>query len=385
MKNYFKDFDFPLFITYFILCIFGLIMIYSAGMMVAVNRLGQSPDFFYKKQMVNLMVSAVAFIVGVTIPYRKYRKNGVFLTILFVTFALLLAVQFFGYSPDGSGASSWLNFGIANFQPSELAKLTFIIMFAVVFANKASNGTIDSIKHSILPMLVVFGFALFLIFLEPDIGSMIMLLLIGISVTVVSGISFKTFLKLMAPFLAFIALVLGIVYTFADVLLTEKRLGRMQAFFNPFNYEDSYGLQVLNGYYAIGLGGVQGSGLGQSIQKLGYLPEPQTDFILAVIAEELGTMGIVIVLGGLGFIVLRAILIGIRAKDPMAKIIAVGIGSWIGIQTFINVGGLSGLIPLTGVTLPFISYGGSSVMILSLAMGILINISMFVKKDRNKI
>lgn len=385
MRKYFKEFDYPLFITYFILCVFGLIMIYSASMMVAVNRLGQSPDFFYKKQLLNLAISAFAFIVGVTIPYKKYRKKPVILTILIGTFVLLLSVHFIGYSPDGSGAKSWLNFGFANFQPSELAKLSFIILFAVVFANKNSNGTIDSIKHSILPMLVVFGLALFLIFLEPDFGSMSMLLLIGVSVIVVSGISIKTFWKLMIPFWAALAVGLVLLYSFADFLLTEKRMGRMKAFLNPFNYENSYGLQIANGYYAIGVGGVQGSGLGQSIQKLGYLPEPQTDFILAIIAEELGTFGVIIVLGGLGFIVMRAIVIGIRAKDPMARIIAIGIASWIGIQTFVNVGGLSGLIPLTGVTLPFISYGGSSIMILSLAMGILINISMFVKKDRNKI
>lgn len=383
MKKYFKEFDYPLFITYFILCIFGLIMIYSASMMVAVNRLGQEPDFFYKKQLLNLIISAFAFMVGVTIPYKKYRKKPMFAAILAITFIFLGAVHLAGYSPSGSGAKSWLNFGFANFQPSELAKLSFIILFAVVFANKNSNGTIDSIKHSILPMLVVFGVALFLIFLEPDIGSMGMLLAIGVCVIMVSGISIKTFTKLMLPFFAILATGLLILYSYADVFLTERRLGRMKAFLNPFNYETSYGLQVANGYYAIGVGGISGTGLGQSVQKLGYLPEPQTDFILAIIAEELGMFGVIIVLGGIGFIVMRAIVIGIRAKDPMARIIAIGIASWIGIQTFVNVGGLSGLIPLTGVTLPFISYGGSSIVLLSLAMGILINVSMFVKKERN--
>lgn len=382
MKKNFKEFDYPLFITYFVLCIFGLIMIYSSSMMVAVNRLGQEPDFFYKKQLLNLVVSSIAFIIGVTIPYKKYKKHTWFNSILIGTFVLLIAVHIVGYSPAGSGAKSWLNLGILKFQPSEVAKLAFIIIFSVVYSNKVAKGTINQIKKSLLPIYIIFIAALFSIFLEPDIGAIIMLILIFLCLTVASGMSAKGISRIVG-FLTIIGAVLGgIVYLFSDIILSEKRLGRIRAFFNPFEDETGFGLQIANGYYAIGVGGVQGSGLGQSIQKLGYLPEPQTDFILAIIAEELGTLGVLIVLGGLGFIVLRAIIIGIRTKDTMARILAVGIGSWIGIQTFINVGGLSGIIPLTGVTLPFISYGGSSLLILSFAMGILINISMFVKKER---
>lgn len=385
MKKYFKEFDYGLFITYFILCVFGLIMIYSASMMVAVNRLGQSPDFFYKKQVLNLIMGAAAFVVGVTIPYRKYRKKPVILTIVIVTFTFLIAVHIAGYSPNGSGAKSWLNLGIANFQPSELAKLSFIILIAVVFANNGSNGTIDSVKRKIIPMIMIFAFAVFLIIKEPDYGSAIMLVLITLVVVLVSGVPFKAYWELKKQIFALIVVGASLFFAFVGSPFTEKRSGRLEAFLNPFKYEDTFGMQIANGYYAIGVGGIKGSGLGQSIQKLGYLPEPQTDFILAIIAEELGTLGVLIVLGGLGFIVIRAMIIGIRAKDSMARMMAVGIGSWIGLQTFVNVGGLSGLIPLTGVTLPFISYGGSSMMLLSLAMGILINISMFVKKDRNKI
>ena len=161
-------------------------------------------------------------------------------------------------------------------------------------------------------------------------------------------------------------------------------MGRIKAFLNPFEYAEGSGLQVINGYIAIGSGGLEGVGLGQSIQKLGYLPEPQTDFIMAIIAEELGLLGVIIVLGGLGFIVFRGIVIALKTKDPLARMIAAGIASWIAIQTFINLGGLSGLIPLTGVTLPFISYGGSSILVLSFAMGILINVSMYEKLEKRK-
>ena len=156
------------------------------------------------------------------------------------------------------------------------------------------------------------------------------------------------------------------------------------SYLNPFEYEDGSGHQVVNSYYAIGGGGLEGRGLGQSIQKLGYLPEPQTDFIMAIIMEELGIWGVLIVLGGLGFIVYKGFSIALRTKDPLARMIAAGIASWIGWQSFINLGGVTGLIPLTGVTLPFISYGGTSIIILSLAMGILINVSMFEKVERKK-
>ena len=132
----------------------------------------------------------------------------------------------------------------------------------------------------------------------------------------------------------------------------------------------------------MGQGGLEGVGLGQSVQKLGYLPEPQNDFIMAIIAEELGIFGVSIVIVGIGIIVFRSLYIAMTTKDPLARMIAGGIGSWIGFQTFVNLGGVSGIIPLTGVTLPFISYGGTSILMLSLAMGILINVSMYYKREK---
>ncbi|GEK32676.1 FtsW/RodA/SpoVE family cell cycle protein [Kurthia sibirica] len=386
MKKYFKEFDYPLFITYVALCLFGLIMVYSSSMMVAVNKLNLEPDYFYKKQIFNIIIAFIAFFIGCFIPYKRYRNNKFILIMLVSTFVLLILVHLIGYSPDGSGAKSWLKFSFASFQPSELAKISIIIYFSVVFANKNSSGTIDSIMNSLLPPMFIYGLAVASIAMEPDIGSIILLTLIAFSVIAVSGLSIKKFIISMTTvFLIGVGVIGTALLFFKDTLLTEKRMGRIEAFWDPFKDITNYGWQVVNGYYAIGAGGIPGLGLGQSIQKLGYLPEPHTDFILAIISEELGTLGVLFVIGGLGFIVLRGIIVGIRAKDPMARMLAVGIASWIGFQTFVNIGGLSGLIPLTGVPLPFISYGGSSLMLLSLAMGILVNVSMFVKKDRNKL
>ncbi|VEI04822.1 FtsW/RodA/SpoVE family cell cycle protein [Kurthia zopfii] len=382
MKKYFKEFDYPLFITYFLLSVFGLVMIYSAGMMSAVNRNQGEPELFYKKQLLNVSIGLIFFAVGVTIPYKKYAKKRAMQLLIGSTAVLLIAVHFIGVSPGNSGAQSWLDLWKVRFQPSEYAKLTTIICLSVFLANLDKRGTIDSIK-SYKPFIFLFAALIFSLYLEPDMGAILLFGTIVLIIILSSNISMKTISKgliLLTPFI-----IIGVIVAISKGLLTEKRLGRLSAFTNPFEDAENFGLQIINGYYAIGLGGVQGAGLGQSVMKLGYIPEPHTDFILAIISEELGAVGVLIVLGGLGFIVLRAFVIGIRSRDPLARLMAIGIGSWIGVQTFVNIGGLSGLIPLTGVTLPFISYGGTSLVFLSFAMGLLINISMFVKKERKTI
>jgi cell division protein FtsW len=172
------------------------------------------------------------------------------------------------------------------------------------------------------------------------------------------------------------------IYMKKDDIITKERIGRINGFLKPFEYEQDDGYHLVNSYLAIGSGGVKGQGIGQSIQKLGYLPEPHTDFIMAIIAEELGVFGVLFVLFGLAYIVLKGIYIAVRCKDPFGTLLAIGISSMIAIQSFINLGGVSGLIPITGVPLPFISYGGSSLLLLSLSMGILVNISMFVRYEQ---
>jgi cell division protein FtsW len=176
-------------------------------------------------------------------------------------------------------------------------------------------------------------------------------------------------------------LALPLLFVLKDEILSQKRVDRFTVLNDPFSDVQNSGFQLANSYIAIGSGGVSGLGLGKSIQKLGYLPESHTDFIMAVIAEELGIWGVAFVIITLGYIVLRGIYIGLRCKDPFGSLLAIGISSMIGIQSFINLAGVSGVIPLTGVPLPFVSYGGSSLLMLALAAGILVNVSMFVKYD----
>jgi cell division protein FtsW len=172
-----------------------------------------------------------------------------------------------------------------------------------------------------------------------------------------------------------------VILVLQDEIFSEKRLERFQVLSNPFEDELDSGFHLANSYIAIGSGGVNGLGLGKSVQKLGYLPESHTDFIMAVIAEELGVWGVSFIILTLGYIVLRGIYLGLRCKDPFGSLLAIGISSMIGIQSFINLAGVSGVMPLTGVPLPFVSYGGSSLLQLAIAAGILVNVSMFVKYE----
>ncbi|WP_416145003.1 FtsW/RodA/SpoVE family cell cycle protein [Planococcus koreensis] len=383
IKRYAKNFDYPLFFVYIALTLFGLVMIYSASMAWSVNYYGDDPDRFYIQQLINLSLAFPVFAVAALFPYKHFSKKWMLMTILAVIFLGLVLVHFIGYA--AGGAQSWINLGFANIQPSEVAKVGIIFYLSGVFANKYKNGNINKLNESVAPPVIILTLVLLSVFLEPDLRSMMIIGAVGLAVMAASGIQFKFFARLAAIVVGASAIfILPIMIFASDMIFTEKRLGRLDAFFNPFSDELGFGLQIVNGYLAIGSGGLSGLGLGQSIQKLGYLPEPHTDFIMSVIAEELGVFGVLFVLGGLAFIVLRGLSIAMTTKDPLARMLATGVSSMIGIQAFVNLGGMTGLIPLTGVTLPFISYGGTSVILLSLAMGVLMNVSMFHRFEKSK-
>ncbi|ANU19756.1 cell division protein FtsW [Planococcus plakortidis] len=383
IKKYGKYIDYPLLFTYLALTVFGLIMIYSSSMAWSVNYYDDSPDRFYIQQLINLAIAYPVFLLAAIFPYKHFKKKWMMASVLAVIFTGLILVHFIGFA--AGGAKSWISLGFANIQPSEVAKVGLIFYLAGVFSNKYRNGSINKLNESIIPPVIILTAVLLLVFLEPDLGSMVIIGAVGLSVMAASGVRLKPFVKLAGIVIAAAAVFIVPAMMFAkDLIFTEKRMGRIDAFFNPFSDELGFGFQIVNGYLAIGSGGLSGLGLGQSIQKLGYLPEPHTDFIMSVIAEELGVLGVFVVIGGLGFIVLRGLWIAMTTSDPLARMLAAGVASMIGIQSFVNLGGLSGIIPLTGVTLPFISYGGTSVILLSLAMGVLMNVSMFNKYEKTK-
>lgn len=383
LNYYVRNFDYPLFFTYLFLCLFGLVMIYSSSIMVSIVNEDGTPTFYYRKQLLNLCVAAVAFLVGAFIPYKHFSNKKVMQILTLLVLVLLAWVKIDGI--DAGGAKSWINpFGLMNFQPSEFAKLFIILYFAGAFYRKSLNNPMENLEpNNIVYPILVWLIIIMFVGTETDLGAVLILSGIAVAVVAASGIQFKKFIKFFTVIIGFGSALIGlIILVKGNAILTDNRMGRIKSFLNPFEYEDGSSYQVINGYIAIGSGGLEGVGLGQSVQKLGYLPEPQTDFIMAIIAEELGILGVIIVLGGLGFIIFRALTIALKTKDPLARMIAAGIGSWIAVQSFVNLGGLSGLIPLTGVTLPFISYGGTSILLLSFAMGILVNVSMYVKLEK---
>ncbi|MDW0109351.1 FtsW/RodA/SpoVE family cell cycle protein [Sporosarcina aquimarina] len=382
-KRLFRHFDFPLFFTYLVLCLFGLIMIYSSSMVWAVNRYGWEPDKFFNQQLASVCIAIPAFFVTAFLPYKLYRKKYFMMFSVALMLILLGLVHVIGFG-GAVGSQSWINLPIGSLQPSELAKIVMVIYFAGVFANKYDAGTINSINTAIVPPVIILGIAVASVMSETDIGATFIIIAVSLCVMATSGINIKTFGKLSVFVAGILVLVAIFLYFSWDSVMTESRMGRFTAYKDPFKYIQGSGLQIVNGYIAIGAGGLFGLGLGNSVQKMGYLPEPHTDFIMAIISEELGIFGTTIVIGGLGFLVIRAFMIALKTRDPHARMLASGIGALIGIQTFVNLGGLTGLIPLTGVTLPFISYGGTSIILLSLALGILMNVSMFTRYEKNK-
>lgn len=384
-KNYFRNFDYGLLFVYIILVLFGLVMVYSSSIWESIVRYDKDPNHYYNRQLINICIAFCLFIFTVIIPYKRYSDK----TILGVLFAImvLLEVWLIVAGIEVNGSKSWINLGIMRFQPSEFAKLFIIIYFAGTFYRKSLNrGSIELLTFDdVTYPLGMWLFVVLVVGFETDLGALAIIVVIALVVVMTSGLKGKTLGKIFGLLSGLgIIGIIGILIFKWDTIFNPSRRGRITSFIDPFSDPLNTGYHVVNGYYAIGAGGLEGRGLGQSIQKLGYVPEPQTDFIMAIIAEELGLFGVSIVIIGLGFIVMRGFYIAMSTNDPLARMLAAGISTWIGFQTFINLGGLSGIIPLTGVTLPFISYGGTSILLLSVAMGILINVSTHHKLEKRK-
>ncbi|AQX55332.1 FtsW/RodA/SpoVE family cell cycle protein [Priestia flexa] len=370
LKKIFKHYDYSIIITIALLCTIGLVMVYSSSMITSITRYGQDSDFFYGKQKGWLIIAGFVFLATILFPYKLYQK---LLPIAVLgTFGLLGLVFLMGHT--AGGAQSWLKLAGASLQPAEFAKLTVILYLALVLGKRQEY--INDIKRAFIgPIGLTMGIFIF-VAIQPDLGTGLIILMIAVAIMLCSGISRKTFFKLILLGLVMLT-IMGTIGVLTGQV-TENRIGRFTGASDPFKYAQGEGYQLVNSYLAIGSGGLKGLGLGESVQKYGYLPESHTDFIMAVIAEELGFFGVFLVLGLLGFLIYRILTLAKRSKDPFASLICIGVATMLGIQAFINLGGLTGLIPITGVTLPFISYGGSSLLSLMIAMGIVVNISFFV-------
>lgn len=377
LKKILKSYDYSIIVVYILLCLFGLVMIYSSSMVRAVQFYDYPADFFYQKQKINLLLAFLAFLFFALFPYKAYRNKKFIMIMTFIAVLGLLAVSFFGHNTNN--AQRMIQLGARKIQPSEFVKISVIIYLSAVYANK--QRYIDQLNKGVLPPVIYLVFVCFLIKIQPDNGTALITFMIGMMIIICSGMRFRTITKLIMLGVLLVSLFTPFIIWKFDSIFTSGNMDRIEGFLDPFGTFGDEGYQLVNSYLAIGAGGMKGLGLGQSIQKMGYLPESHTDFIMAIIAEELGVFGVSFVILGIGYLVLRGIYTAIRCRDPFGSMLAIGIAGMLGIQTFINLGGMSGLIPITGVTLPFISYGGSSILVVSICMGILVNVSMFKNFD----
>jgi cell division protein FtsW len=380
IKEKIQYFDNYLFIPYIILCVVGIIMVYSASS-INLSYGGLKADSYLWKQLIFVIIGVSALLVVCHLNPRWWA-NSKFILISYVILILLLGFALFFTNPI-NGARGWINFGPVSLQPAEFCKLYFALFMARLMSLREKgfeNGVYYSTGSKIKPCLLV-GLMLFFILVAPDFGGFtINLMVILVIATASTNNGRLSYRKRTAIWSAIALVLLGAI----QLLRLGNPLGgtkyaymyaRFQAFFDPFSVADSSGKQLVNSYYAISNGGLLGLGLGNSIQKRGYLPAPYTDFILSVINEELGFVGTVVILGLLFFIIARIFLIGIRSQNTYNTLFCYGIGSFMLVQSCFNIGGVLGLLPITGVTLPFISYGGSSMIVLSLSVGMVMNIA----------
>ena len=381
IANKIKYIDYYILIPFIILTCIGIVIVYSASCSVA-TQMGLSASYFLKRQFIYAILSFILAFTVFCLKSSFFRQKKVLKKVILIIGILLFILIIMAHiDPRAAvnGATEWIHIGSINIEPSEFAKIAIILYLSYVFSNKVKSnkypdGMLNFLEQNKSSIEIVVFFGL-LILIQPDTGGFAILMFIVLIMSFTSGIPFKSSFKWFMIFIIFAIVSLFFLVKFPLPFFKHSyQYQRIIAFAHPFKYAKTGGTQLINSYYAIINGGAFGRGLGQSIQKRGFLPEPYTDFIMSVITEELGVFGATLILGLLFFLIARIILVGIRARSSYNALICFGVGTWLFIQTIFNVGGMLGLLPITGVTLPFISYGGSSMMALSLAIGMVLNV-----------
>jgi cell division protein FtsW len=357
--------DFVLVIVILSLLSIGLIMVYSASAVWADYRFDDS-FYFAKRQLLFAVVGLVAMFFIMNVDYWTWRNWSKIL--LIICFILLIAVLIPGIGNVRNGSRSWIGVGAFSIQPSEFMKLAMIMFLAKYLTTNQKR--ITQFTKGFVPSLVLVFLAFGLIMLQPDLGTGTVMVGTCMIMIFVAGAKISHFIGLgLVGVAGFVGLILAAPY----------RMDRITSYLDPWSDPLGTGFQIIQSLYAIGPGGLFGLGLGQSRQKFFYLPEPQTDFIYAILAEELGFIGGAFVLLLFALLLWRGIRVALNAPDLYGSFLAVGIISMIAVQVMINIGVVTGLIPVTGITLPFFSYGGSSLTLMLMAVGILLNISRYAR------
>tara|TARA_Y100000590_G_scaffold470755_1_gene669463 strand:- start:15978 stop:17138 length:1161 start_codon:yes stop_codon:yes gene_type:complete len=360
-----SDFDQSLIWSAIFLLSLGLIMVYSASISIAETSRGDGyAAYFLVRQGAYLLVGLFIGLISFQIPMKLWQKYSLYPFL--IGMGLLALVLIPGIGNEVNGSRRWLSLFVVNLQPSEFMKL-FIVMYVASYTVKRA-AYLDHLRKGFLPIFIVMIMLGFLLLNQPDLGAFVVITGIVMAVLFLGGMNIKLFVGIIG---------LLCMAVLALILLEPYRMKRIIATLNPFEDEFSTGYQLSHSLMAFGRGGWEGVGLGGSVEKLYYLPEAHTDFLLAVIAEELGFIGVMVVVVLFSLLVIRSFVIGRQAaiRDRFfSALVAQGFGVWIGIQAFINMGVNMGILPTKGLTLPLMSFGGSGIVANCIALAILLRV-----------
>lgn len=361
--------DYTLIILFFGLIVFGLVMLSSTSSVLGYEKFGDSYWFIKHQLLLGILPGLVLFFILSRVDYRLWRKFSPIL--LFFSIGLLVLVFIPGIGARYGRARSWINIGGLSLQPAEIVKLTFLLYLAAWLEKRRER--VHTVAYGFFPFLIYLGLIAGLVILQPDIGTMFIILMISLVIYFVGGARWKHLLFILAGCFAGLVLL---------VKIAPYRMARLVAFVNPEADPQGIGYHINQALMAIGSGGWLGLGLGNSRQKFQYLPEVAGDSIFAIMAEELGFIFMLALVAVFLIMFYRMIKIANKTTDSFGKLLVIGVGTWIVGQAFINIGAMLSLLPLTGLPLPLVSYGGTAMVAAMAAMGIVVNVSRFTKYQR---
>lgn len=370
LAHVFNVIDVNLLMAAIILLSLGLIMVGSSSISIAERELSD-PLYYFWRQVIYCFIGIVSAMGVFMIPMHRLKKSGPYLIILSII--LLVMVLIPGIGKEVNGSIRWINLGMFSLQVSEFVKLATVIYLAGYLVRHIEDVR-NSLNGFVRPLLLMLVMAVLLLF-EPDYGAFAVMMMTAMGMLWLGGARLFQFIFLLMTMAAAFALL---------AILSPYRMERLTTFINPWNDPFNSGFQLTQALIAFGRGEWFGVGLGSSVQKLFYLPEAHTDFVFAVLAEELGLFSAVLVVCLFVFIIFRALMIGRRAEKrerPFTAYLAYGLGIWIGLQAFINIGVNMGVLPTKGLTLPLMSYGGSSLIIMCIAIGLLLRADYETRRD----
>ncbi len=339
----------------------GVVMVYSASAIVAADRF-HDPYFFLKRQLFWALLGAGAMLAAARLDYRHLERLVVPALIVAGVLLVLVLVPPFGQSINGT--RRWIRFGVVSFQPAELAKLALVLYLAAFVARRQEQ--LGDLRRGLLPPLLVAGMFAALVFVQPDLGNCLTLIALTFGLLYLAGSPARYLAWAVAPALPLLAIA---------IYAAPYRLRRITAFWDPWSDPRGSGFQIIQSWLAFGNGGLLGQGVGGSRQKLFYLPESHTDFIFAIVGEELGFVGATAFVALFAILIWRGLRVGLRTVEPFGAYLALGITLLLATQTLVNLGVVTGLLPTKGLPLPFLSFGGSALLMTMLSTGVLLNIS----------